>query len=71
VQRNCDIADAQFAGNYSLCTYLLKMREFYRWERGLPFSAALDRQAVGDWVSAARAATGKRWKVSRSEAPCR
>jgi hypothetical protein len=52
VQRNCDIADAQFAGNYSLCTYLLKMREFYRWERGLPFSAALDRQAVGDWVSA-------------------
>jgi len=51
VQRNCDIADAQFAGNYSLCTYLLKMREFYRWERGLPFSAALDRQAVGDWVS--------------------
>ena len=51
VQRNCDIADAQFAGNYSLCTYLLKMREFYRWERGLPFSAALNRQEVGDWVS--------------------
>lgn len=51
VQRNCDIADAQFAGNYTLCTYLLKMREFYRWERGLPLSAALDRQEVGDWVS--------------------
>lgn len=51
VQRNCDIADAQFAGNYTLCTYLLKMREFYRWERGLPFSAALNRQEVGDWVS--------------------
>ncbi len=51
VQRNCDIADAHHAGNYSLCTYLLKMREFYRWERGLGFSAALDRQAVGDWVS--------------------
>lgn len=51
VQRNCDIADAHHAGNYSLCTYLLKMREFYRWERGLGFSATLDRQAVGDWVS--------------------
>lgn len=51
VQRNCDIADAQFAGNYTLCTYLLKMREFYRWERGLPFSAVLDRQEVGHWVS--------------------
>lgn len=51
VQRNCDIADARFAGNYTLCTYLLKMREFYRWERGLPLSAALNRQEVGDWVS--------------------
>ncbi|AHE98865.1 Sfum_1244 family protein [Thioalkalivibrio paradoxus] len=51
VQRNCDIADAEHAGNYSLCTYLLKMREFYRWERRLPFSAALNHQEVGDWVS--------------------
>ncbi|HSP01523.1 MAG TPA: hypothetical protein VLN90_08695, partial [Thioalkalivibrio sp.] len=31
VQRNCDIADARHAGNDTLCTYLLKMREFYRW----------------------------------------
>ena len=33
VQRNCDISDAEFAQSYSLCTYLLKMRELYRWER--------------------------------------
>lgn len=52
VQRNCDIADARYAGNDTLCTYLLKMREFYRWERGLPYSMALDRREVGDWVVA-------------------
>ncbi len=52
VQRNCDIADAQYAGNATLCIYLLEMREFYRWEQGLGPNAALDRQAVGDWVVA-------------------
>jgi hypothetical protein len=30
----------------------MKMREYYRWERGLPFSAHLPKQAVGDWLSA-------------------
>jgi hypothetical protein len=50
VQRNCDIADAQYAGNDTLCIYLLKMREFYRWVRRLPYSAPLDREEVGDWV---------------------
>lgn len=33
VQHNCDIADAQHARNFTLCTYLLKMRELYRWEK--------------------------------------
>ncbi|OOG22477.1 hypothetical protein B1C78_14885 [Thioalkalivibrio denitrificans] len=50
VQRNCDIADARHAGNDTLCIYLLKMREFYRWMRRLPYSAPLDREEVGDWV---------------------
>lgn len=50
VQRNCDVADARHAGNDTLCIYLLKMREFYRWMQRLPYSAALDREAVGDWV---------------------
>jgi hypothetical protein len=52
VQHNCDIADALHAGDYSLCTYLLKMREFFRWERRLPFSASLPKEDVGAWVQA-------------------
>lgn len=52
VQRNCDIADARHGSDYGMCTYLLKMRELYRWEQGLPLGAALNRAAVGDWLTA-------------------
>ncbi|MCG6885805.1 MAG: hypothetical protein LJE74_01190 [Proteobacteria bacterium] len=50
VQQNCHIADARYAADYTLCIYLLKMREFYRWEHNLPFSSALDNEAVGIWL---------------------
>ncbi len=55
VRRNCHIADAAHAGDYTLCTYLMKMRELYRWEHGLPLEAELDSDKVGDWVRAREA----------------
>ena len=51
VQRNCDISDARHAGDYGLCTYLLKMREYYRWENELPFARALPKDELGAWLS--------------------
>lgn len=51
VQTNCHIADARHAADLSLCTFLLQMREFYRWEKGLPLGAALSREAVGQWLA--------------------
>ena len=51
VQTNCHIADARHAGDMTLCTYLLQMREFHRWERGLPFGATLARVEVGAWIA--------------------
>lgn len=51
VQRNCDIADARHGSEYGMCTYLLKMRELYRWVQGLPLGAKLSRNAVGDWLT--------------------
>lgn len=36
VQKNCHIADANHARNLTMCTYLLEMREFFRWENELP-----------------------------------
>jgi len=50
VQRNCDVSDALFAGNYTMCTYLLKMREYFRWHQGYALTDALPGAAVGEWV---------------------
>lgn len=52
VQRNCDISDAQYAGDLTLCTFLLKMRELYRWEHDIPLSKDMPRAEVGDWMNA-------------------
>jgi hypothetical protein len=51
VQTNCHIADARHAADMPLCTYLLQMREFFRWERALPFGAMLPRDEVGTWIA--------------------
>ena len=51
VQANCHRADARHAGELTLCTYLLQMREYFRWERGLPLTAALPRADVGEWIA--------------------
>ncbi len=50
VQHNCDVSDALFARNYTLCTYLLKMREYFRWHQGYAFTDTLSGEAVGEWV---------------------
>jgi hypothetical protein len=50
VQHNCDISDARHGTDYSLCVYLMKMREYYRWEQRLPFGAALQKDLVGGWL---------------------
>ena len=51
VQTNCHIADARHAQDLSLCTFLLQMREFHRWERGLPLNAPLAQAEVGAWIA--------------------
>lgn len=50
VQKNCHISDAQHAGELTLCTYLLKMREFYRWENDIPLTRQLAKNDVGQWL---------------------
>jgi len=47
VQANCDVSDARHARNMTLCTYLLEMRELFRWERGAALTAPLPRADVG------------------------
>jgi hypothetical protein len=50
VQFNCDISDARHAGNYTLCIYLLKMREFYRWLHALDFEREIDGEDITRWL---------------------
>jgi len=52
VQQNCHVSDAFYAGNYTMCVFLLKMREFYRWEQRIPLTETLARKDVGDWLVA-------------------
>lgn len=51
VQTNCHIADAEHAGDYTLCVYLLKMREYFRWEKSYAFGARLPNDEVGEWLT--------------------
>ncbi len=55
VQTNCHITDARHARNMTLCTYLLEMRELYRWEHGVALTAPLPRAAVGTWLTSREA----------------
>jgi hypothetical protein len=50
VQHNCDVSDARYAREYGLCTFLLKMREYYRWENELSFAQALPKDELSDWL---------------------
>ncbi|MCK4709407.1 MAG: hypothetical protein KAU21_12385 [Gammaproteobacteria bacterium] len=51
VQKNCHISDARHASDYTLCIYLLKMREFYRWEKALDYKQELDPDDIGTWLT--------------------
>jgi Family of unknown function (DUF6866) C-terminal domain/Family of unknown function (DUF6866) N-terminal domain len=52
VQKNCHISDAQFAGDLTMCIFLLRMRELYRWENDIPLSQNMPNREVGDWMNA-------------------
>ena len=51
VRMNCHISDALHATDYTLCVYLLKMREYYRWEHEIPFNASIPQEALSSWLT--------------------
>jgi hypothetical protein len=52
VQKNCTIADARHARDMTMCTFLLEMREYYRWEMEIPYGARLPKEELGNWLNA-------------------
>ena len=51
VQHNCNIADAKYAGNFTMCVYLMKMREYCRWDKGYSYTDTMSKEEVGEWVT--------------------
>jgi len=51
VQHNCDVVDARHARDVGMCTYLLGMREYFRWDSGLPLGASTDPAQVRSWIA--------------------
>ena len=52
VQKNCTITDARHARDMTMCTFLLEMREYFRWEMEIPFHARLPKDELGEWLNA-------------------
>ena len=51
IRTNCHISDARHATNYTLCIYLLKMREYFRWENNIPYHTPLPGEQLTAWLA--------------------
>ena len=51
VQQNCDLVDARHARDSGLCTYLLGMREYFRWFSKMDLGATVEAGAVRSWIA--------------------
>jgi len=50
VRRNCDISDAKYGGFYSLCGFLLRLRELYIFELGLDPWRTIEKEEMSRWI---------------------
>jgi len=50
VRLNCSISDARHAGLYSVCGLALRLRDLYKWEKGLEPWVEDDPSRVLDWI---------------------
>ncbi len=50
VLENCDIADSQHAGLFSICGLALRLRDLYKWEKGLDPWIEKDSAEILDWI---------------------
>jgi hypothetical protein len=50
VLKNCDLSDSQHAGLFSVCGLALRLRDLYKWEKGLDPWLEKDSSAILDWI---------------------
>ncbi|MEW6663701.1 MAG: Sfum_1244 family protein [Thermodesulfobacteriota bacterium] len=52
VLRNCAVSDSRHAGYYSVCGLALRLRDLYKWEKGLEPWVEEDAPVMLDWIGA-------------------
>ena len=52
VLKNCDISDSQHAGLFSICGLALRLRDLYKWEKGLDPWVEKDSSEILEWIEA-------------------
>ncbi len=52
IQYNCNISDARDHGIYSMCTMVLKLRNLYKWEKGIEPWDEPEPGELLDWIEA-------------------
>ncbi|MCU0595230.1 MAG: hypothetical protein MUC98_07195 [Desulfobacterota bacterium] len=50
VRHNCSISDCRYAGTYSVCGLALRLRDLYKWEKGLEPWVEADSSVVLQWI---------------------
>lgn len=50
VVENCAISDARFAGHYSVCGLALRLRDLYKWEKGLDPWVEENPSVLLEWI---------------------
>jgi hypothetical protein len=50
VTLNCDISDSKYAGLFSVCGLALRLRDMYKWEKGLAPWIEKDTTQILDWI---------------------
>ena len=47
---NCDVTDARYSGLYSVCGLVMRLRDLYKWEQGLPPWQEDESAKVLQWI---------------------
>jgi hypothetical protein len=50
VRHNCTVSDSRHAGYYSICGLALRLRDLYKWEKGLEPWVEEDAKVMLDWI---------------------
>ena len=50
IRNNCSISDCRYAGTYSVCGLALRLRDLYKWEKGLEPWVEEDSSVILEWI---------------------